>query len=432
MINIISSKKIAPAVIVINGNYISNDYRSGFKVGATSFALKVADYFIKRNLLSGFILYKRDESLISPKITEGIIRGIKCINIFFNFSMKIPDIRNMLEKCISILSIKNAQIVPAIVYYQTDTLLSYHPPHIPCCITHHGPFVEDFQQHYSLEKTYDAFENKNKAQHLNIQQMKGIEILIDKKYFVFQHSKLQGNFLLKKGIKPDNIKNISPPIFLEENTKLNIENKHINDFIKTNKNELLLFTAVARLDYFKNIELLINSAIVLLDKNIPVKVFIAGDEENNNTRRNNLISMVPSRYRSQFFISHKLSQMELLSVFNKIKNKSIFVCTSRYETLGITPLEAALNGVCTILPNLNLIEAASYFSSEYKFTYNIDSLTEKIISIYEKNLFTTSQQLQHISSLISMVCFEDSMEKAWEEISISYMSNQNSISECLS
>ncbi|WP_181150221.1 glycosyltransferase [Photorhabdus hindustanensis] len=209
---------------------------------------------------------------------------------------------------------------------------------------------------------------------------------------------------------------------------MNIENKYINNFIKINKNELLLFTAAARLDYFKNIELLINSAVDLLGKGIPVKVFIAGDEESKNTRRNKLISMVPPRYQSQFFISHKLSQKELFSVFNSIKNKSIFVCTSRYETLGITPLEAALNGVFTILPNLNLIEAASYFSSEYKFTYNIDSLTEKIISIYEKNLFTTSQQLQYISSLISKAYFEDSMEKAWEEISISYISNQNSVS----
>ncbi|WP_387689716.1 MULTISPECIES: glycosyltransferase [Photorhabdus] len=115
-----------------------------------------------------------------------------------------------------------------------------------------------------------------------------------------------------------------------------------------------------------------------------------------------------------------------------MKNKSIFVCTSRYETLGITPLEAALNGVCTIVPNLNLIEAASYFPSEYKFTYNIDSLNEKIISIYEKDLFTSNQQLQYISSLISKACFEDSMGKAWEEVSISYMANKNPVSECLS
>ncbi|MCT8343195.1 MULTISPECIES: hypothetical protein [Photorhabdus] len=57
MTNITSGNKITPAVIVINGNYISNDYRSGFKVGATSFTLKVADYFIKRDLLSGFIPY---------------------------------------------------------------------------------------------------------------------------------------------------------------------------------------------------------------------------------------------------------------------------------------------------------------------------------------------------------------------------------------
>ncbi len=214
--------------------------------------------------------------------------------------MKSKDVKNMLEKCISILSIKNDQIIPAIVYYQTDTLLSYHPPHIPCCITHHGPFVEDFQQHYSLEETYDAFENKAKAQHLNIQQMKGIETLINKKYFIFQHSKLQGNFLLKKGINPDNIKNIIPPISIEEITELKIENKYINDFIKTNKNELLLFTAVARLDYFKNIDLLINSAIILLNKGIPVKIFIAGDEESKNIRRNKLISRVPPDIRNNF------------------------------------------------------------------------------------------------------------------------------------
>ncbi len=149
--------------IVINEKYLSNHHIDGFKVGATSFTLKMTDYFIKHQIFAGFILYKRDESLLVPKIEKTENNGIKYIKIRFNFSMRSEDIKEALDTALSFLSIKNNKKFNVFAYYQTDTLLSYHPSHIPCGVTHHGPFVDDFQRNYSQEEAFQAFENKNKT-----------------------------------------------------------------------------------------------------------------------------------------------------------------------------------------------------------------------------------------------------------------------------
>ncbi|AOM40863.1 glycosyltransferase [Xenorhabdus hominickii] len=417
MNNISPGKEKMTIAIVINEKYISNHYTVGFKVGATSFTLKMADYFIRQQIFAGFILYKRDESLLTPKIEQLEENGIRYIKILFNFSMDSENIKEALAKSLSFLSMKNDNKSNIFAYYQTDTLLSYHPSNIPCGVTHHGPFVEDFQKNYSQEGAYQAFENKDKALHLYKQQSIGIDTLIEKGYFVIQHSKLQGDYLISKDVQREKIKQVIPPMFSYENNLYSSLNITMNHFLKINKDEILLFTAVARLDYFKNIELLINASISLLKKGVSIKTLILGDDEKNDTRRDILYSMIPIKYRKYFLISYKLPHIELFSIFNKIKKKAIFVCTSRYETLGITPLEAALNGIYTIVPDLSTVEAATYLSSEDKFKYDITSLTKKIISIYDKNLFISDTQQQNLTSLLSKNTFEESMNKIYFDIS---------------
>ncbi|MDC9593671.1 glycosyltransferase [Xenorhabdus sp. IM139775] len=419
MKNLSSDNKKMIIAIVINEKYISDHDTNGFKVGATSFALKMAEYFIQQQVFAGFILYKRDKSLLSPQIEQLKTDGIKYIKMRFNFSMKSEDIKEALAKSLSSLSINNNQTHNIFAYYQTDTLLSYHPSNFLCGVTHHGPFVEDFQRNYSQEEAYQAFENKDKALHLYKQQSIGINTLIGRDYFVIQHSKLQGDYLVSKGVHREKIKQVNPPMFSYENYACSLLNSNMRHFLKTNKDEILLFTAVARLDYFKNIELLINSAIRLLEKGVPIKILILGDEEKYAIRRERLHAMIPMEYRKYFLISHKRPHAELFSIFNAVNKKAVFVCTSRYETLGITPLEAALNGIYTIVPNLSSVETSSYFSSEDKFEYSIISLTQKIISIYDGNLFTSDIQQKNLSSLLSKVIFEKSVEKIYKEISMS-------------
>ncbi|MBC8951953.1 glycosyltransferase [Xenorhabdus sp. PB62.4] len=417
-----SSNKKMIIAIVINEKYISNHSTDGFKVGATSFTLKMADYFIKQQVFAGFILYKRDESLLVPKIEQLETNEIKYIKIFFNFSMNSEDIKEALDKALSILSTNNNHNSNIFAYYQTDTLLSYHPSNFPCGVTHHGPFVEDFQRNYSQEEAYQAFENKDKAVHLYKQQSIGINTLIDKEYFVIQHSKLQGNYLISKGVHREKIKQVNPPMFSCENHECGSLDPDISHFLKTNKDEVLLFTAVARLDYFKNIELLISASINLLEKGIPTKTLILGDEENYDARRDIFYSMIPQEHRKYFLISHKIPHTKLFSIFNVIKKKAIFVCTSRYETLGITPLEAALNGIYTIVPDLSSVETSTYFSSEDKFKYDIISLTKKIISTYDQKLFISDIQQQNLRSLLSKDIFEESVNRIYNEISTSCIS----------
>lgn len=284
----------------------------------------------------------------------------------------------------------------------------------------HGPFVRDFIDNFSLHCAYEAFETKEKTEHLMKHQEEGLKFLLSKKNaFVFQHSMLQRNYLVKNGIKEELIKEIAPPIVLKNNG--GGLRKDIEQFVKQNNKELLLFSAVARIDFFKNLELLINSAKNLLERGIPVKILISGGSGSEQRKREELNNLIPIEIRSSFKISERLSQGELYSLFNAVKHKSIFVCTSRYETLGITPLEAALSGICTIIPDSPLVEASRFFPDEYKFKPDVQSLAEIISKFSEYNLHSGDDLYHHMSRCISWNKFKESLIKAWEEISVAYI-----------
>jgi len=70
---------------------------------------------------------------------------------------------------------------------------------------------------------------------------------------------------------------------------------------------------------------------------------------------------------------------ELHTFFRKIKDQGIFICTSRYETLGITPLEAILAGVPTLVPDSSRVEASCYLHDHCKYKSDPDSLLNKIV-----------------------------------------------------
>jgi len=417
-------KIMLPAIIVMNMNYLPKDSIQGFKVGATSLSLKIAQYFNEIELLLGFLLYKRDESLVQPELFQETIFGFECVILAFNFKMEAVELKDAIKKAIFLMKRNKHQSV--IAYYQTDTLLSYHPAEIPCCVTHHGPFVDDFQKHYSATEAYIAFESKEKAEHLRIQQEKGIKTLINKRFYVLQHSKLQGNYLLRKGVEAKRIKSIIPPLFstaeFHQIKPMSLLNKKILDFITIRDKEIILFTAVARLDHFKNIEMFIKAALEVLARKIPAKILVFGDDE-QNVRRKLLETLVPSKYQSYFLFSHKLPQDQLFTIYKELHGKSIFVFSSRYETLGITPLEAALSGVYTIVPNLPYVEASEYFPSVSKFDYQMKSLADRIVTLYlSDDWWKSNYQKPFFSKQFSKNLFKNRMTEVWTEISTECMS----------
>ena len=413
--------EILSAIVILNAKYYPQSISSAASVGATSFTFSVMRVLSKAGLLRGLILYQREERILTPSFILERRDGVLCAILSFNFTMAAVDVQNTIAAAVN--SLRNQSVDPCMLYYQTDTLLSYHPVWLPCCVTHHGPFYNDFTRHFSPQLAAMAFGSDEKARHLQRQQDLGIRYLkLNGNAFVLQHSQLQRDHLLRNGIDRSRIRKLSPPIQL-------MGKRHLPAFDMTSlvklvdPDGLLIFTAVARLDFFKNIELLIDSGVELLHRGLAVNVFVAGDDDKQDDRRIALLHRIPPEFRHRFHIVPKLTKTELYAFLNAARGKGIFVCPSRFETLGITPLEAALSGVTTLISDAREVEASRYFPAEYRFRANVKELADLLEGFTNKGISGHGDMLvRRIKKAVSEHQFESDLLRAWSDFSRSVKS----------
>ncbi|MEQ5053218.1 glycosyltransferase [Klebsiella michiganensis] len=417
-----TQNEIVKTIIVINKKYMQKDKNEGFPVGATSFSLHMKN-FIKRNKgYIGCLYYEREDDISTPFLYEESYDSDFSLCMKFNYSMPTDMLTETLRKAFHIFTERlDDPSDKFLVYYQTDTLLSFHPVEIPYCVTHHGPFIEDFAHHYSYKEAGYAFGGKDKVNHLLTQQNKGVSVLKNGNGFAILHSSIQNNYLSNKGISQEKCLKITPPVNLPIHTSSDkINSPIIHKFMKSiTENDVILLTAVARLDYFKNVEMFLQASVKLAETNQRIKILIIGDNQDYDKRRENMHNMIPLALKDRCIIHPKLSPTELSSVFTTLKKKGIFVCTSRYETLGITPLEAALSGIYTLMPALDSVEASLYFKDEDRFYYDTTELVIKLKSIVKLEVYNNTTQQKYIENIFSTSNFSHSVYNAWNAISIS-------------
>ncbi|KAK2855541.1 hypothetical protein FQN49_005094 [Arthroderma sp. PD_2] len=416
-------KPLLPAIVVLNRRYLITGNGSAAKVGAAAFAASVVQAFVERGIFLGMILYHRDEDIADPYISSEAFSSISTVTLSFNFNMDPSQVANALLSCIRILNATNPMEGTPMLYYQTDTLLEYHPRHIPLCVTHHGPFFGSFATIFSKEAAAMAFGSMEKAEHLERQQSKGIEIIKGRENaFVLQHSQLQGNFLASRGVTA--LRELCPPIELlteTEETKDDLA-QNITDWFDFDG--VVMFTAVARLDYFKNIDLLVDAAVTLCAQGIPLRVFVAGGEQADSKEHRALMDKVPAQYQHQFLLVSKVTRSALYSLFAVARQNGIFVCPSRYETLGITPLEAALNGVTTVISDSRVVEASRFYPEEFRFNAVPEDLAKLILKLSgpRGTLGRSGDMIRlHVGKSIQGSRFRSDLLDAWSDFSVQYM-----------
>lgn len=417
-----TQNKIVKTIIVINKKYMQKDKNEGFPVGATSFSLHMKNFIKINNGYIGCLYYEREDDISTPFLYEESYGSDFSLCMKFNYSMPTYMLTETLRNAFHIFTERpDAPSDKFLVYYQTDTLLSFHPVDIPYCVTHHGPFIEDFAHHYSYKEAGYAFGRKDKVNHLLTQQNKGVSVLKNGNGFAILHSSIQNNYLSNKGIPQEKCLKIRPPVNLPIHTisdKINIP--IIHKFMRNiTENDIILLTAVARLDYFKNIEMFLQASVKLSETNQRIKILNIGDNQDYDKRRENMHNMIPLAIKDRCIIHPKLSPTELSLVFTTLKKKGIFVCTSRYETHGITPLEAALSGIYTLMPALDSVEASLYFKDDDRFYYDTTELVIKLNSIVKLEVYNNTTQQKYIESIFSISNFSHSVYNAWNAMSIS-------------
>ncbi|OON81084.1 glycosyltransferase [Streptomyces tsukubensis] len=405
-------------IVVVNERYFPASEQVPAHVGATSFARSVVRCLQRAGLSAGAILYKRDEELNEPWVRLERRSGVLCAVLRFNFDMRDEAVTRAIAEAAQRLLAEQGIDGPSMLYYQTDALLGFHPAEFACCVTHHGPFVTDFIGTFPAVATGWAFGNADKALHLLKYQELGLDkVRSSERMFVLQHSNLQRRHLVSRGVDEGRIRAVRPPIPLLEETEL-LEGEALRAFV--DDAELLVFTAVARLDYFKNVELLVDAGVQARSRGIPLRILVVGDDRDDDATRERLRARVPMEHRADFMAVGRLSKPQLHALFRWVKSRGVFVCPSRYETLGITPLEAALTGVCTLMTNSDNVEARRFFPASHQFIPTREGLADAIEGMHTSllGIEQLGKELQKsISDEISEENFERDTLSAWGHFS---------------
>ncbi|KAH8728871.1 hypothetical protein GQ44DRAFT_737103 [Phaeosphaeriaceae sp. PMI808] len=380
-------------VIVLNHSYFPETFHRLARVGATAFAMSAVQVLRQVELFRG-------EDLQQPMITIEVSNSVLCVTISFNFNMKEGLLGEAIGKTSELLAC-NDNILP-MLYYQTDTLLRYHPNYLPPCVTHYTPFYKDFTCHFLDELAGIAFGSQQKAQHLH--QLKARD-----NAFVFQHPRVQGRYFNKSGIDKVKIFQHCPPIYSMSIT-------YYPEMIHTSLRDAV--NTVARLDYFKDIDLLVDTTLHLHQQSLPVTVLIDRDDEKDTGQRTKLYERIPISYRKSFYIAPKPGKDVLYSLFEHCRHEGIFVCPSRYETLGITPLESGLCGVTTLISNSKQAEVRRFPPKRYCLLRTSKNLATTIKGFENANLYECGRELQkHLEKNISEKRFKSHLLHAGRECS---------------
>ncbi|KAF5006302.1 hypothetical protein FDECE_7313 [Fusarium decemcellulare] len=414
---------LALGIVVLNRKYFPAAERSAAQVGSSSFTFSVLRVLFEANILTGIVLYFRDEASTTAYYhAEGDWNGIPVVTIHFHFRMSYLAIATALKGAFNLSSNHRSHTSVPIVYYQTDTLLPYHPPGSRFCVTHHGPLVSHFVGQFSFEAAQLAFGgDPEKVAVLYRQQRKGIHrLLLDKRGTVLAHSKLQQQILEHEGLESSRFQMLRPPVGIPRCRQRVTLSQQLKEFVESS--QILLFTAVARLDYFKNVDLLVETCLVLMGRGRPARLLVLGDPEDDPARRRALLASVPSHKRNNFLILPRLPKDHLYALFALVRFKGIFVCPSRYETLGITPLEAAAGGVTTFITETPNVEALSFIPRRYHVGSDAESIASSIENAYRDGIQKSSIAIaSYVRQRTSLGGFRKDLLRAWAEMSQSYV-----------
>jgi glycosyltransferase involved in cell wall biosynthesis len=429
---------MSPGIIVLNRKFIPHSPWGPFIYGVVPYAFKVAEILSKDAKFCGFILYNRQESNTEPQLLESSVFDMQAIEVVFNFRMDCESLQSIFEfaamnlfKTWQRTAITNGDIkkLLPIIYYQTNVLLPFCPTNLPIIVTHHAPFAEHVCSVLGEELACKAFGNgTGKLQHLKIKQAMGIHHMkAHSNISAIELSFIQSRYLMHKGLPKERIYHLFPPLEIPQDSKSNIVDiipEEIMNFLDSSGNSLIICSAVARLDEFKNIELLIQATTHLLKNGYEIRILILGGISGTDQEREFLKSTIPPHLQKYFLFHPKIKRNFLLSLFAFLSQKGLFVCPSRYETCGFTPLESISQGLCTVVADSeDSVEVASIVPKNYRFQPSIDGLCTCICDYYTNRHKLASHYLStSIAEKVTNKRFETDFKEFWNRLSLSSFS----------
>jgi glycosyltransferase involved in cell wall biosynthesis len=378
-------------VLTLNSHFVPGSEGGAHPFGVVGFVLRLAQALARRGQLAGFVLYRRDPEARQPIVTPTSCLGYPAAELSFHFEMPERALRRAFAHAVRMVS----EVVPAegaasrsarpiVIYHQTNTLLRLTPDEIPFLVTHHGPFASEICRLFGARFACRAFQGgASKLRHLLRAQAHGVAHLKrSRQGAAVELSSVQEAVLRRAGVAASQVWRMPPPMSAPAPTGPPdmINGATIVAPPQDEACDLHLVTATARIDEFKNISLLIGAANRLAAMRVPVRLslFVGGPDETET--RALLMRAIARELQPRTHIAERLPHRELACLLRVRRFNAVFVSTSLYETFGITPLEAMLAGMTTLVPDrIDRIGIAEYMDVHGRVALSEDSLVARLL-----------------------------------------------------
>lgn len=406
-------------IVLLNHRYLPDLRGGNFGFGVMCTAIDVVDRLARESRLGGIVLYRRNEGLAAPVLRKERFLDFDCVVVEFHYAMDKAALKAAFATVFAQVSGEPEETV---IYHQSGALLPYMPEAFRHLVTHHGPFVSEVVAAFGREMAEACFRLRGAAlDGLHAVQEAGIAALCANPLAVsFEISSVQSRFLASRQVPAGRLLMAPPPIACRGEAP-GLEAgmpSDVRGFLTRHGERILIFSCAARNDGFKNMALFLKAGLTLMEDSERFFLLICVDGGATERENDALRARVPRHLAHRVLIRSRLRQMELLFLFTAVRRRGIFLFTSRYETLGITPLQAMASGVTVLCPDLpERIGMAEYVQDRFRFAYDAEGIVAAVQTVLHMQELpeTGLQQRAYLENRIGTERFYTSMFSALEK-----------------
>ncbi|MBF0176963.1 MAG: hypothetical protein HQL63_08970 [Magnetococcales bacterium] len=391
-------------VIVFNNKFVPIERNSAFIYGVVQHVLHISEILSGAGIEVSFLLYNRDQTLLQPKCKRCRIMDYDASIVSFNFDMRRDDLIKFFSGEFRLLSSNDCR---AILYCQSLAVADYFEPSIPIVITNHSPFVSSVFAFLGEENGRMAFDwDHPKADFLLCRQSGALEKLTNRCNVVFAEiSKIQIDHLNLLGINRSRIFNLPPVV----NNESFIKHDLLPDELKqlaTNNGERYVLFAVSRFDYFKDVDFFLEGVHGIIASGMISGVVLIGGEIEDPVFRE-IDSKLDCGFRQHITRLPRLPHNVLIqSVFPWIASCGVVACTSRYDLVPYTMLEAIIAGAKIVVPKNGYVGAANLIPDNWTYRRTHEDFQQAVL--YEASL----EEINRVKACVAnKICSQNILNK---------------------
>ncbi|MGP3945167.1 hypothetical protein [Streptomyces sp. 6N106] len=339
-------------IFVINARFLGS--AQDIPYGAAGYTRTIAAGLRALGHHVGLIGYRREPAhpRESASLCWGQRLGCPYAEVAFHTETPAHTLQTTFAEAVTRLGEGRPPPTPLVLYHQSSYTLPFTPDGVLCAVTHHAPFVEDVARTMGVDDCVTAFGGgRAKVDALLGSQERGMDWLRDHPHVrVLEFSTLQINCLSRQGVSVGQCSVLPPPLLSHAASPEPDAPRPLASWMESATGRTLLISTAARADGFKNLDAVIDAYRVIEGRGDRAALYLACGSKQGAREVEELREHVPPHLRRHCVIGPRLPHGSMLSTFRSLAGRGVFLFTSRYETLGFTPLEAMGQGLVVAVP----------------------------------------------------------------------------------